>query len=246
MAAYCARGGMRAVIYVPAETPPEFLTEYRDLGADVTIVDGTISDAGAQMTRDAEEDWFPVSTLQEPYRLEGKKTMGLELAEQLGWELPDVILYPTGGGTGLLGMWKAFDELEAIGMIDGRRPRMVAVQADGCAPIVRAFDAGDESAEPWENATTVANGLRVPRAFADREILQVLRASEGTAIMVEDGAMLDMLRRLATVEGIYAAPEAAATLVAAQRLVEDGTIRRDERVVTFLTGNAYKYLSSLG
>jgi len=188
MAAYCARGGMRAVIYVPAETPPEFLTEYRDLGADVTIVDGTISDAGAQMTRDAEGDWFPVSTLQEPYRLEGKKTMGLELAEQLGWELPDVILYPTGGGTGLLGMWKAFDELEAIGMIDGRRPRMVAVQADGCAPIVRAFDAGDESAEPWENATTVANGLRVPRAFADREILQVLRASEGTAIMVEDGA----------------------------------------------------------
>jgi len=246
MAAYCARGGMRAVIYVPAETPPEFLAEYRDLGAQVTVVDGTISDAGAQMARESEADWFPVSTLQEPYRLEGKKTLGLELAEQLGWKLPDVILYPTGGGTGLLGMWKAFDELETIGMIGSRRPRMVAVQAAGCAPIVRAFDAGDESAAPWEDATTVANGLRVPRAFADREILQVLRASSGTAIMVEDDAMLDMLRRLAAVEGIYAAPEAAATLVAAQRLVEDGTIHREERVVTFLTGNAYKYLSSLG
>ncbi len=245
MAAYCARGGMRAVVYVPAETPPEFLTEYRDLGADVTVVDGTISDAGAQMAREAEDDWFPVSTLQEPYRLEGKKTMGLELAEQLGWQLPDVILYPTGGGTGLLGMWKAFEELETIGMIDSRRPRMVAVQADGCAPIVRAFHAGDESAAPWENATTVANGLRVPRAFADREILQVLRASNGTAIMVEDDAMLEMLGRLAASEGIYAAPEAAATLVAAQRLVQDGTIQRGERVVTFLTGNAYKYLSSL-
>lgn len=245
MAAYCARGGMRAVIYVPADTPPEFLTEYRDLGAQVTIVDGTISDAGAQMAREAEDDWFPMSTLQEPYRLEGKKTMGLELAEQLGWELPDVILYPTGGGTGLLGMWKAFDELETIGMIDSRRPRMVAVQADGCAPIVRAFDAGDERAEPWEDATTIANGLRVPRAFADREILQVLRASKGTAVMVEDDAMLEMLRRLAAVEGIYAAPEAAATLVAVQRLVENGTICHDERVVTFLTGNAYKYLSSL-
>ena len=246
LAAYCARGGMRAMIYVPAETPHEFLVEYRDLGAHVTVVDGTISDAGARMAEDAEEDWFPVSTLQEPYRLEGKKTMGLELAEQLGWNLPDVILYPTGGGTGLLGMWKAFDELETLGMIDDRRPRMIAVQADGCAPIVRAFDEGAESAVPWENATTVANGLRVPRAFADREILQVLRDSKGTAIMIDDAAMLDMLRRLAAVEGIYAAPEAAATLVAAQRLVEDGVIYRDERVVSFLTGNAYKYLSSLG
>ena len=171
--------------------------------------------------------------------------MGLELAEQLGWQLPDVILYPTGGGTGLLGMWKAFDELEAIGMIDSRRPRMVAVQADGCAPIVRAFAAGEESATPWQNATTVANGLRVPTAFADQEILQVLRESNGAAIMIEDEAMLAMLRRLAAVEGIYTAPEAAATLVAAERLVADGTIYRDERVVTFLTGNAYKYLSSL-
>ncbi|NKB87931.1 MAG: threonine synthase [Acidobacteria bacterium] len=245
MAAYCARGGMRAVIYVPRETPPEFLTEYRDLGAQVTIVDGTISDAGARMASEARDDWFPVSTLQEPYRLEGKKTMGLELAEQLAWQLPDVILYPTGGGTGLLGMWKAFDELEAIGMLDSRRPRMIAVQAEGCAPIVKAFEAGDSSAAPWENATTVANGLRVPKAFADREILSVIRASKGTAITIDDDAMLAMLRLLAGVEGIYTAPEAAATIVAAQRLVADGTIHADERVVTFLTGNAYKYLSSL-
>ena len=245
MAAYCARGGMKAVIYVPRETPPEFLTEYRDLGAEVTIVDGTIADAGAQMAAEAQDDWFPVSTLQEPYRLEGKKTMGLELAEQLCWQLPDVILYPTGGGTGLLGMWKAFEELETIGILDSRRPRMVAVQADGCAPIVRAFEQGAESAELWEGATTVANGLRVPRAFADREILQVVRDSHGTAVTVDDESMLQMLRTLAAVEGIYAAPEAAATLVAAQRLVEAGEIHADERVVTFLTGNAYKYLSSL-
>jgi threonine synthase len=245
LAAYCARGGLRAVIYVPAETPPEFLTEYRDFGASVTIVEGTISDAAAAMAADAEDDWFPVSTLQEPYRLEGKKTMGLELAEQLSWNLPEVILYPTGGGTGLLGMWKAFDELEALGLIDDRRPRMIAVQAAGCAPIARAFHDGAETAAPWENAATVANGLRVPRAFADREILGVLRNSKGTAITIDDDAMLAMLSRLAAVEGIYAAPEAAATLVAAQRLVEDGTICRDERVLTFLTGNAYKYLSSL-
>jgi len=245
LAAYCARGGMRAVVYVPTETPPEFLTEYRDFGAAVTVVEGTISDAAAQMAADADDDWFPVSTLQEPYRLEGKKTMGLELAEQLGWNLPDVILYPTGGGTGLLGMWKAFEELEIMGLIDSRRPRMIAVQADGCAPIVRAFDAGAATAAPWENASTVANGLRVPRAFADQEILQVLRDSNGTAIMVDDNAMLEMVARLAAVEGIYAAPEAAATLVAAKRLVDDRVIYRDERVMTFLTGNAYKYLSSL-
>ena len=245
MAAYCARAGLRAVIYLPIDTPGEFLQEYRDLGAEVVSVDGTITDAGARMLAEAEEDWFPVSTLQEPYRLEGKKTLGFELAEQGGWSVPDAIIYPTGGGTGLLGMWKAFDELERLGLLGPARPRMYAVQAEGCAPIVRAFEAGDATAEPWHNARTLANGLRVPRAFADREILTVLRDSEGDALIVEDHAMVEMLRRLARTEGIYAAPEAAATLVAAERLCHSGGLHREERVVCFLTGNAYKYLSSL-
>jgi threonine synthase len=244
-AAYCARGGMRAVVYVPLDTPAEFLAEYRDFGAEVTIVDGTIADAGARMAAEARPEWFPVSTLQEPYRLEGKKTMGLEIAEQLGWTLPDVILYPTGGGTGLLGMWKAFDELEQMGLLGPQRPRMIAVQADGCAPIVRAYERGDAGAELWEDAHTFANGLRVPKAFADQEILQVVRDSGGEALTVTDAEMLDMLRLLARTEGIYAAPESAATLVAAQHLLEAGSIDPAETVIAFLTGNAYKYLSAL-
>jgi threonine synthase len=245
LAAYCARAGLEAIIYVPVDTPHEYMIEYRDLGARVVTVDGTISDAGARMAADAEPDWFPVSTLQEPYRIEGKKTMGFEIAEQSGWELPEVIVYPTGGGTGLVGMWKAFDELEALGLIDSRRPRMVAVQAEGCAPIVRAFEAGTPDAPAWEGAATLANGLRVPRAFADREILAAIRASGGTALAVSDTSMVAMLRLLARTEGIYPAPESAATLVAAQHLAAEGWIGEADRVVCFLTGNAYKYLSSL-
>ena len=246
LAAYCARGGMKAIVYMPVDTPREFFIECHDLGANVVEIEGTIADAGAQMLTDATEDWFPVSTLQEPYRLEGKKTLGFELAEQLGWKLPESIVYPTGGGTGLLGMWKAFDELETLGLIGSQRPRMYTVQAEGCAPIVRAFEAGAASAEPWADACTVANGLRVPRAFADQEILSVLRDSGGDAIAVSDEAMLAMLRMIARVEGIYTAPEAAATLVAATELASQGRLDSSGRVVCFLTGNAYKYLSSLG
>lgn len=245
LAAYCARAGLEAIIYVPVDTPHEYMIEYRDLGARVVTVDGTIADAAARMSAEAEPDWFPVSTLQEPYRLEGKKTMGFEIAEQCGWELPEVIVYPTGGGTGLVGMWKAFEELEALGLIGPQRPRMVAVQAEGCAPIVRAFESGQDSAAAWQNAHTLANGLRVPRAFADREILAAIRASGGTAVTVSDAAMVDMVRLLARTEGIYPAPESAATLVAAQQLVASRTIEASDRVVCFLTGNAYKYLSSL-
>ncbi len=246
LAAYCARGGLKAIIYMPVDTPQEFVVECRDLGAEVIKVEGTIADAGARMTADAADDWFPVSTLQEPYRLEGKKTMGFELAEQLGWDVPDSIVYPTGGGTGLLGMWKAFDELEAVGLIGSRRPRMYAVQAEGCAPIVRAFEAGDAGAEPWVDAHTVANGLRVPRAFADKEILSVLRDSGGDAVTVSDEAMLEMVRMIARAEGIYPAPEAAATIVAATELASQGRLDGSGRVLCFLTGNAYKYLSSIG
>ncbi len=246
LAAYCARGDLRAIVYMPVDTPMEFVVECRDLGAEVITVDGTIADAGAKMAADADDDWFPVSTLQEPYRLEGKKTMGFELAEQLGWDLPDSIVYPTGGGTGLLGMWKAFDELEAVGLIGARRPRMYAVQADGCAPIVRALSAGDTGAEPWVDAQTVANGLRVPRPFADIEILSVLRESGGDAISVSDEAMLDMVRLTARTEGMYPAPEAAATMVAAAELARQGRLDGSGRVLCFLTGNAYKYLSSIG
>lgn len=245
LAAYCARAGLEAMIYMPVNTPDEFKIECEALGARVVTVDGTIADAGARMAAEAEPHWFPVSTLQEPYRLEGKKTMGFELAEQLGWRLPDVIIYPTGGGTGLLGMWKAFDELEALGLIGPPRPRMIAVQAEGCAPIVRAFHAGAEYAEKWADASTLANGLRVPSAFADREILAVLRASHGDAITVSDAAMVDMVHQTAECEGIYPAPEAAATLVAAAEMRGDGKITAEDEVTCFLTGNAYKYLSSL-
>lgn len=245
LAAYCARAGLEARVYVPVDTPEAFLVEMRHLGATVVSVEGTIADAAARMRAEAEPHWFPVSTLQEPYRLEGKKTMGFEIAEQLGWQLPDVIIYPTGGGTGLLGMWKAFEELETIGLIGSKRPRMIVVQAQGCAPIVRAFEAGEESAAPWENATTLANGLRVPSAFADREILAVVRASAGTALTVSDEQMVTMLQRIAAAEGIYPAPEAAATLVAAEQLRRRDEIGAGEQVVCFLTGNAYKYLSSL-
>lgn len=246
LAAYCARAGVPATVYMPADAPAEFTDECRALGADVVLVDGLITDAGARMAAERDErGFFTVATMKEPYRVEGKKTMGFELAEQLGWSLPDVILYPTGGGTGLLGMWKAFDELESLGCIGAARPRMIAVQAEGCAPIVRAFHAGDRSARGWQQPQTVASGLRVPSCVADREILALLRESEGDAVAVGDPEILDHVRHLGTAEGIWAAPEAAATLAAIPRLLEGDRLARDELVAAFLTGSAYKYRSSM-
>ncbi len=242
LAAYAARAGVPAHVFAPSDVPPVFVAEMRALGADVTLVDGLITDA-ARFVRQgvAEGRWFDVSTLKEPYRVEGKKTMGYELAEQFGWELPDVIIYPTGGGTGLVGMWKAFDEMEALGWIDSKRPRMVSVQSAGCAPIVRAFEQGAETATPWENAATIADGLRVPAAVGDFLILRAIRESGGTAIAVTDDEIRTAQREIGAHEGIFAAPEAAATWAAVRRLVRDGWIAPHERVVLFLTGSGLKY-----
>lgn len=246
LSAYAARAGVPATVYMPADAPAEFRDECRSLGAEVITVEGLITDAGDRMADEREDrGFFTVATLKEPYRVEGKKTMGFELVEQLGWSIPDVILYPTGGGTGLLGMWKAFGELEALGCIGPERPRMIAVQTEGCAPIVRAFHAGAETAAPWENARTLASGLRVPSCVADREILALLRESEGDAVTVSDAEILDCVRRLGAAEGIWAAPEAAATLAAVPHLLEEDRLARDEIVVAFLTGSAYKYRSSM-
>ena len=206
-----------------------------------------ISDAGVISRQKAEEmDLFDVSTLQEPYRVEGKKTMGYEIAEQFNWELPDVIIYPTGGGTGIVGMWKAFDEMEQLGWIDGSRPRMYAVQSDGCAPIVRAFENGDEFAEPWENANTFAAGIRVPGAIGDYLILGAIRESEGSALSVSDESILSMMKTVASTEGMFICPEGAATAVALTELMAEGSIVSDERVLLLNTGSGLKYLDLLG
>jgi threonine synthase len=244
LAAYAARCQMRALIVMPKDTPPANIEECRIAGADLRLVDGLISDAARLAQAIASSDsWFDLSTFKEPYRVEGKKVMGYELADAFGWELPEVILYPTGGGTGLVGMWKAFEELEALGWLETRgRPRLVVVQAAGCAPLVKAFAAGGERCTPWENAHTLAAGLRVPKSFADRLILRSLRASNGTAIAVSDEEISANQRALATQEGIFAAPEGAATLAALVKLKGQGWIRRDERVVLFNTGAGLKYL----
>lgn len=242
-AAYGARAGIAVELFLPRDTPQPFRLEAAAFGARVHLVDGDIASCGARMrsTFDA-GDLFDLSTLREPYRLEGKKTMGYELAEQLDWELPDVIVYPTGGGTGLVGMWKAFDELEELGLLPaGRRPRMVSVQAAGCAPIVRAFDAGAETAEPWRDPATYASGLRVPSAIGDRLILAALRESDGTAVAVTDEEMAAGQLDMARGEGVFGAPEGGATVAAARRLAADGWIRRNERVVLFNTGTGLKY-----
>jgi threonine synthase len=242
MAAYAARLGLPAHVYLPQDIPAPFLAEMQGLGAVVTLIDGLITDCAAYVRAGAAEGrWFDVSTLKEPYRIEGKKTMGYELAEQFNWELPDVILYPTGGGTGLVGMWKAFDEMEKLGWIGSKRPRMISVQASGCAPIVRAYDNGEEFAQPWENAATLADGLRVPAAIGDFLILDAVRTSGGTAIAVEDEAIGTAMMELGRTEGIFAAPEAAATLAALRVLVEQGKVQAEEKVVLFLTGNGLKY-----
>ncbi len=244
MAAYAARAGMQALIYMPADTPRANIEESRAAGAEVILVDGLISDAAKFAGERARaEGWFDLSTFKEPYRTEGKKIMGYELAETFGWVLPDVIIYPTGGGTGLVGMWKAFDELEALGWLkDTKRPRMVAVQAEGCAPVVRAFEAGADRSDFWEDAHTLASGLRVPKSFADRLILNDLRKSGGTAVAVSDETILKAQSRMGRKEGIFTAPEGAATLAALEVLVSLGWVQPEEKVVLFNTGTGLKYL----
>jgi threonine synthase len=242
MSAYAARAGLGAHVFMPSDVPTPFRLECQMLGAEVTLVDGLITDCGREARRAAEaHGWFDVSTLKEPYRLEGKKTMGYELWEQLGGELPDVIIYPTGGGTGLIGMWKAFGEMAELGWIDGHRPRMVVVQATGCAPIPRAFEAGEEFAAPWEGAHTLAAGLRVPSAVGDFLILRAVRESSGTAVAVSDAALAAAQRRLSCLEGTFACPEGGATLAALEALLCRGWVSPDERVVLFNTGTGLKY-----
>ena len=248
LAAYAARAGLAAKVFMPRDVKPPFVRECELYGADITLVDGLITDAGRVAAEaGAAGGWYDVSTLKEPYRVEGKKTMAYEVAEQLGWEWPDWMIYPTGGGTGIVGMWKACAELEALGWMpaDRRRPRMVSVQAEGCAPIVRAFHAGADRAAPWEGATTAADGLRVPRAIGDFLILRALRESGGTALAVSDEAMVAAMREIGATEGLSAAPEGGATLVALRELLERGTIAPSERVVLFNTGGALKYLDLL-
>jgi threonine synthase len=241
-AAYCAAAGLPCTVAMPADTPVPILDECRAYGARVELVEGTIADAGAWIReRVAAEGWFDVSTLREPYRLEGKKTMGYELAESGEWALPAVLVYPTGGGTGLIGMWKAFDELEALGWISGERPRMVSVQASGCAPIVQAFESGSDRADPVREPRTVASGLKVPAAIGDFLILAAIRDSGGTAVAIEDADLLAGARRLAREEGILASPEAGATVAALPRLLEAGVVEPDDEIVCFVTGHGIKY-----
>src|SRR5689334_18016627 len=243
LAAYAARAGLEAHIFMPVDTPRANVIECRELGAQVTLVEGLITDCAAEIAkRKEEEGWFDLSTLKEPYRVEGKKTLGYELAEALGWRLPDVILYPTGGGTGLIGMWKAFDEMESLGSIDSKRPRMFSVQASGCAPVVRAFEAGDTAATEFPNAHTCASGLRVPKAVGDFLMLRILRESKGGAIAIDDAEMIATGREVGVSEGMFVAPEGAACFVALRKLSESGEIAADEEVVIFNTGAGIKYL----
>lgn len=243
LAAYAAKAGLPAYIFMPNDTPKANVIECQQTGAQVTLIDGLITDCGKIIAeRKQAEGWFDVSTLKEPYRVEGKKTMGYELAEQLNWELPDVILYPTGGGTGLIGMWKAFDEMERIGWIGSRRPRMITVQAEGCAPIVNAFAAGANSGAEVPNPHTLAAGLRVPKAVGDFIMLGILRKSGGTAVSVTDDALIAAVREIGATEGIFAAPEGAACLPALKALLERGEVDRTDRIVLFNTGSGLKYL----
>src|SRR4051795_6475752 len=243
MAAYAARAGLEAHIFMPSDTPRANVIECRELGAHVTMIDGLITDCGAEIAkRKSAEGWFDMSTLKEPYRVEGKKTLGYELAEQMDWTLPDVILYPTGGGTGLIGMWKAFAEMESLGWVGSERPRMFSVQASGCAPIVCAFEAGEKFAAEFPNAHTLASGLRVPKAVGDFIMLDILRKSGGGAVTVDDEEMIGATRDVGAAEGLFVAPEGAACFVALKKLVGAGKIEPDENVVIFNTGSGIKYL----
>jgi threonine synthase len=243
LAAYAARAGLEAHIFMPRDTPRANVIECREVGAHVVLVDGLITDCGAEIgRRKTEEGWFDVSTLKEPYRVEGKKTLGYELAEQLDWRLPDVILYPTGGGTGLIGMWKAFDEMETLSWVGAKRPRMFSVQAAGCAPVVRAFAAGETHAPEFPNAHTRASGLRVPKAIGDFLMLNILRQSGGGAIAVGDEEMISATRAVGSSEGLFVAPEGAACFAALRTLIASGQISPRERIIVFNTGSGIKYL----
>jgi threonine synthase len=243
LAAYAAKAGISAHIFVPKDTPLVNISEASLFGARVELVEGLISDAAKRMNELRRgTDWFDMSTMKEPYRLEGKKTMGFELAEQFEWDLPDVIIYPTGGGTGLIGMWKAFLELENLGWISAKRPKMISVQASGCAPVVRAFNDRRSECTFWEGAQTVASGLRVPKAFADTMIMQAIYDSGGCAVAVADEDLLSEMKRAASLEGIFLCPEGAAGVAAARKLRQEGFIAPSERVLIFNTGSGYKYV----
>ena len=246
MSSYAAKAGLEAHIFMPKDAPDSNKIEVDITGGNLTLIDGLISDAGViSREKAAQMDLFDVSTLQEPYRVEGKKTMGYEIAEQLGWDLPDVIIYPTGGGTGIVGMWKAFQEMEDLGWISKKRPKMFAVQSENCAPIVRAFELGQEFADPWENAKTLASGIRVPSAIGDYLILNSLRESGGGAITVSDEEILAMMRVVGSLEGLFLCPEGAATAVAAQHLLQSGILSEDEKVLLLNTGTGLKYLDMI-
>ncbi len=245
LAAYAAAAGLEAHIFLPRDVPQANYIECKASGARVTLVDGLISDCARIVSeRAARDGWYDVSTLKEPYRIEGKKTMGYELAEHFRWTLPDAVFYPTGGGVGLIGMWKAFAEMEELGWTVGRRPKMIAVQMEGCQPVVRAFERGDEHCELWEDAWTVASGLRVPKPLGDTLILRALRESGGTALAVSDEAALEAGLELAAWEGIFAAPEGAACVVALRRLLASGFLKPEERIVIYNTGAGLKYLEA--
>ena len=251
LAAYAAAAGIEAHIFMPKDVPTANRMECDYYGARVTLVDGLIGDCARMVTERAhKEGWFDVSTLKEPFRVEGKKTMGYEVAEQLGWKLPQGIIYPTGGGVGMIGMWKAFDEMEELGWIGSERPKMITVQAAGCAPIVKAWEAGKSASgmwisEMWAGAATFAAGLRVPKAYGDYLILDILKRSQGTAVAATDEEILAAMRHWARVEGVFAAPEGAASLVAYQKLRASGFFRAEDTVVLFNTGSAYKYLDMI-
>jgi threonine synthase len=246
LAAYAAAAGIEAHIFMPKDVPTANRMESDYYGAHVTLVDGLISDCARMVAeRATKEGWFDVSTLKEPFRVEGKKTMGYEVAEQLGWKLPQGIIYPTGGGVGMIGMWKAFDEMEELGWIGSERPKMITVQAAGCAPIVKAWEAGKSASEMWAGAETFAAGLRVPKAYGDYLILDILKKSQGTAIAATDEEILAATRHWASAEGVFAAPEGAASLVAYHKLRASGFFRAEDTVVLFNTGSAYKYLDMI-
>ncbi len=243
MTAYASKAGMESYVFMPKDAPEANQKEVSISGAKLELIDGLISDAGKLSAQLAEElDLFDVSTLKEPYRVEGKKTMGYEIAEQFDWSLPDAIIYPTGGGTGIVGMWKAFDEMESMGWIDGKRPKMFSVQSDGCAPIVKAFEDGKNHADPWLNASTIAAGIRVPVAVADYLILEAVRESGGKALTVTDESMITWMETVASLEGMFFCPEGAATLSALKTLFDDGSLLRSERILILNTGSGLKYL----
>lgn len=245
LAAYAAAAGLEAHIFMPNDVPQANFVECKAYGAQVTLVDGLISDCGRIVAeRSPREGWFDISTLKEPYRIEGKKTMGYEVAEQLGWVLPHAIFYPTGGGVGMIGMWKAFAEMESLGWIGPERPKMIAVQAEGCQPVVRAFNEGEERSRFWDGASTVASGLRVPKPLGDFLVLQAVRESHGTAIAISDEDLLEAGIRLATEEGIFVAPEGAACISAAEKLLSAGFLRSDDKIVIYNTGSGLKYLEA--